>query len=124
MRRLSQGICHATIPAALMKDHGRWMRDLLAKTPSTTLSNILMRIPDKVCAAGFSVFPEDTQLRLFALVGEAKAGRVREEIKIEARRRTSAVSRSRLVRSFITYFEHRAPQAPSVWIRPIRRRLK
>jgi hypothetical protein len=105
-----------------MKDHGRWMRDLLARTPSARLSNILMRIPDKVCAAGFSALPDDTQNRLYALVGGTKAARIREEIRIEGRRRTSAVARARLLRSFLAYFEHRAPRAPSVWVRPIRRR--
>jgi hypothetical protein len=106
----------------MMTDHGRSLRDLLARTPSTTLSNILMRIPDKVCAAGFSALPEEVQRRLYALVGDTKAARIREEIRIEARRRTSAVARARLLRSFLSYFQHRAPKAPAVWIRPIRRR--
>jgi len=98
------------------------MRDLLARTPSAALSNILMRIPDKVCAAGFSALSDDMQDRLSALVGVTKAARIREEIRLEARRRTSPVARARLFRSFLAYFEHRAPRAPSVWIRPVRRR--
>jgi len=105
-----------------MRDHGRWMRDLLSRTPSAALSNILMRIPDKVCAAGFSALSDDMQERLFTLVGDTKAARIREEIRIEARRRTSKVTRARLLRSFLAYFEHRPPPAPSVWIRPIRKR--
>ena len=100
------------------------MRDLLFRTPSAALSNILMRIPDKVCAAGFSALSDDVQRRLYALVGDTKAVRIREEIRIEARRRTSPVARARLLRSFLAYFEHRAPRAPSVWIRPIRRQKK
>ncbi len=106
----------------MTRDHGRWMRDLLLRTPSAALSNILMRIPDKVCAAGFSALPDDTQARLFALVGDTKASRIREEIRIESRRRTSAVARARLLRSFLAYFEHRSPRAPSIWIRPVRKR--
>jgi hypothetical protein len=106
----------------MMTDHGRSLRDLLARTPSTTLSNILMRIPDKVCAAGFSTLSDDLQRGLYALVGETKAARIREEVRIEARRRTTAAARARLVRSFLAYFQQRAPRAPAVWIRPIRRR--
>ncbi len=105
-----------------MKDHQRSIRDLVARTDSTTLSNTLMRIPDKVCAAGFSTLPDDLRSRLYALVGETKAARIREEIRIETRRRTSAIVHSRLVRSFLSYFDARAPGAPTVWVRPVRRR--
>ncbi len=80
-----------------------------------------MRIPDKVCAAGFSALPEDARDRLYALVGSVKAGRIQEEVRIESRRRTSPLVRSRLLRSFLSYFTASAPGAPKVWIRPIRR---
>jgi Mg/Co/Ni transporter MgtE len=106
----------------MLKDPTRSIRDLLTRTPSTALSNILMRIPDKVCAAAFSALSKDAQRRLFALIGETKANRIREEIRIETRRRTSAVTRTRLLRSFLSYFEHPRPGAPTVWVRPIRRR--
>lgn len=109
---------------AQMIDHQRSIRDLISRTHATTLSNILMRIPDKVCAAGFSALPDDIRSRLYALVGETKAARIREEIRIETRRRTSATVRSRLLRSFLAYFDIRAARAPRVWIRPVRRREK
>ena len=108
--------------AQMMKDPARSLRDLILRTPATALSNILMRIPDKVCAAGFSMLPDEVRDRLYALMGGTKATRIREEIRIETRRRTSVAVRTRLLRSFVSYFEHPAPGAPSVWVRPIRPR--
>jgi Mg/Co/Ni transporter MgtE len=105
----------------MMRDQKRSLRDLVARTDATKLQNILMRIPDKVCAAGFSVISDTERARLYALVGEKKAARIREEIHIETRRRTSVTVRSRLVRSFLSYFDLRSPGAPKVWVRPIRR---
>ncbi len=108
----------------MMKDPARSLRDLVSRTPATALSNILMRIPDKVCAAGFSTLPDDMRHRLYALTGNTKAARLREEIRIETRRRTSAAIRARLLRSFVSYFERPAPGAPTVWVRPVRTRQK
>jgi len=106
----------------MMKDPQRSLQDLIAATDTTTLSNVLMRIPDKVCAAGFSILADDVRARLYTLIGDTKAQRIREEIRIEARRRTNAAVRARLVRSFLAYFKQRAPRAPAIWIKPIRRR--
>ena len=105
----------------MMKDSSRSVRDLIARTDATRLQNTLMRIPDKVCAAGFSAVPEDVRDRLYHLLGNVKAARIKEEIRIESRRRTSPLVRSRLLRSFLSYFTASSPGAPRVWIRPIRR---
>ncbi len=101
-------------------DFLRAIRDHLARTEQTRLQNILMRIPDKVCAAAFSILSDHARERLLALVADAKASRIREEIRLEGRRRTSPLVRARLLRSFLSYFSHGAARAPRVWIRPIR----
>ncbi len=101
-------------------DLPRAVRDVLAGTGLTKLQNILMRIPDKVCAAAFSTLTDHARVRLYALVADAKASRIREEIRLEARRRTSPLVRARLLRSFLSYFSHGTARAPRVWIKPIR----
>ena len=106
----------------MMKDSPRVIRDLIARTHPTRLQNILMRIPDKVCAAGLSTLGEEARARLYALVAETKAARIREEMRLEGRRRTSPAARARLIRSFLAYFDAGAARAPHVWIRPLRRR--
>ena len=77
----------------------RSIRDLISGTDATRLQNILMRIPDKVCAAAFPTLSDALQDRLYTLMGATKAARVREEIRIEARRRTSAAVRATTKRS-------------------------
>ncbi|HUI72180.1 MAG TPA: hypothetical protein VL354_16795 [Spirochaetia bacterium] len=105
-----------------MKDLERSVRDLVGSTDATTLSNVIMRVPDKVCAAAFAILSDDARARLYAVIGDTKAHRIREEIRIETRRRTSAAVRAGLVRVFLAYFRHRATAAPRIWIRPMRRR--
>jgi len=105
-----------------MRDSPRSIRDLVARTDATRLSNILMRIPDKVCAAAFATLPEATRARLYALLAPVKAERIREEIRIEARRRTSALAKARLLHSFLAYFAPGAARAPRMWVRPIKRK--
>jgi len=104
-----------------MRDVLRSIRDVLSRTDATRLQNILMRIPDKVCAAAFPTLSDALRDRLYALMGATKAARVQEEIRIEARRRTSAVVRGRLLRSFLAYLTPGATSAPRVWIKPVRR---
>ena len=105
-----------------MRDFPRALDDVLARTDTTRLQNTLMRIPDKVCAAAFSTLSEDIRGRLYALVADVKAARVREEIRLEGRRRTSAAVRGRLLRSFLGYFASGAARSPRVWIRPLGRK--
>jgi len=105
-----------------MRNILRSIRELLSGTDATRLQNILMRIPDKVCAAAFPTLPDALCDRLYALMGATKAARVQEEIRIEGRRRTSASVRARLLRSFLAYLTPGPTSAPRVWIKPIRRK--
>ncbi len=110
------------MPALTTGDFPRAVRELLARTEAARLQNVLMRIPDKVCAAAFSILTDHARQRLYALVADVKALRIREEIRLEERRRTSPLVRARLLRSFLSYFNRAGAPAPKVWIRPIRRR--
>jgi hypothetical protein len=87
------------------------------------LQTTLMLMPDKVCAVAFAVLGEQRRRSLCALLGETKARRIREEIGLEARRRTSGIVRARILRAFTSYF--RSPSrgrksTSTIWIRPKR----
>jgi hypothetical protein len=87
------------------------------------LKTTLMLMPDKVCAVAFSQLGEQRRQSLYAVLGQAKADRIREEIRLEARRNTSALTRARILRAFAVYF--RGPSrgrtgASTIWIRPKR----
>jgi hypothetical protein len=87
------------------------------------LQTTLMLMPDKVCAVAFAALGEQRRQSLYALLGEAKAQRVKEEIRLEARRKTSALVRARIIRAFLAYFHTpgRARKSSStIWIRPKR----
>ena len=71
----------------MTKDLERSLRDLMEAVNGATLSNIVMRIPDKLCAAAFSMLSDDVRDRLYEVIGTTKAARIREEIRIERRRR-------------------------------------
>ena len=105
-----------------MKDAALHIRELIARTERTMLQNILMRIPDKVCAVALATLPDDSRASLYALIAGSKASRIREEIRLESRRRTSATVRDRLMRSFLSYFDSDARRGPKVWIRPLRQK--
>ena len=84
------------------------------------LQNTLMRIPDKVCAVALAVLPREKRMLLYARIAGPKAARIEEEIALETRRRTSALVRARILRSFLSYFG-RARRVPGrIWIRPRR----
>jgi hypothetical protein len=87
------------------------------------LQTTLMLMPDKVCAVAFSLLGEQRRRSLYAILGPAKADRIREEIRLEARRKTSALTKARILRAFTAYF--RSPSrgsagAGTLWIRPKR----
>ncbi len=103
-----------------MRDSAQAIRDLIRSTGRTALQNILMRIPDKVCAAALSSLGESERAPLYALMAGSKAGRIREEIRLGARRRMTPSVRSRLIRSFVSYFRAGPTRGPRVWLRPIR----
>ncbi len=105
-----------------MKDMARRVQDLIDRTGWTRLQNTLMRIPDKVCSAVFAGLGEDQRAPLYRLLSESKVHRIREEMRLETRRRTAAAVRARLIRSFFAYFEEAARRGPKIWIRPIRRK--
>ena len=105
-----------------MKDAALRIREIVERTERTMLQNILMRIPDKVCATALAALPDESRTSMYALIADSKAHRIREEIRLESRRRTSAAVRDRLMRSFLSYFDMDAQRGPRVWIRPLRRR--
>lgn len=111
---LRAGLGHVEREAALV-------RQCLSGADSTTLQNILMRIPDKVCAVALSALPEEERTPALARMAPIKAERIREEIRLEARRRTTALVRGRIVRSFLSYFGRAKAAGGPIWIRPKKR---
>jgi hypothetical protein len=87
---------------------------------STTLQNILMRMPDKVCAVALAMLSESQRLSLYPLIAGTKAARVKEEMRLEKGRRTSPLVRARIIRSFLSYFGQAAKVPGTIWIRPRR----
>ncbi len=96
--------------------------EAVSSADAALLQNTLMRIPDKVCAVALSALPREKRMLLYARIAGPKAGRIEEEIALETRRRTSALVRARIIRSFLSYFG-RARKVPGrIWIRPRRDR--
>jgi hypothetical protein len=110
---------HARVSSA-----GALVRKCLAGVDSTTLQNILMRMPDKVCAVGLASLAEEERLPAYALIAPTKALRIKEEIRLEMRRRTTPLMRGRIIRVFLSYFgKARASTGATgpIWIRPRKR---
>jgi hypothetical protein len=94
--------------------------DAVSRADAALLQNTLMRMPDKVCAVALATLPREKRLVIYSRIAGPKASRIEEEIRLEARRRTSALVRARILRSFLSYFG-RAPRAPgTIWIKPIK----
>jgi hypothetical protein len=87
---------------------------------ATALQNTLMRMPDKVCAAGFALLSPEERRPLYAVLASAKTARIEEEIRLEARRRTSALMRARLLKMFLSYFGAARATPGTIWIKPRR----
>jgi hypothetical protein len=103
-----------------VKDAAASVWTCVSATSRTSLQNILMRMPDKVCAVAFAALSENQRVSLYPLIAGPKAARVREEMRLEKGRRTSAVVRARILRTFLSYFG-KATRAPgTIWIRPRR----
>jgi hypothetical protein len=92
----------------------------MSGTGRTALQNILMRMPDKVCAVALATLAESQRLSVFPLIAGAKAARVREEMRLERARRTSPLVRARILRTFLSYFGKAARTPGTIWIRPRR----
>jgi hypothetical protein len=86
----------------------------------TTLQNVLMRMPDKVCAVALSMLTETQRLALYPLIAGPKAARVREEMRLEKGRRTSPLVHARIVRTFLSFFGQATRTPGTIWIRPRR----
>jgi hypothetical protein len=97
------------------------IRDCLRGTDRTTLQNILMRMPDKVCGVGLAALAPEERDPVYALIAAPKAARVREEIRLEALRRTTPLVRGRIIRSFLSYFGKARKTGGAIWIRPKKR---
>ncbi len=94
--------------------------EAVSSADGATLQNTLMRVPDKVCAVALAALPREKRMMLYARIAGPKAARIEQEIALESRRRTSALVRARIMRSFLSYFG-RARKVPGrIWIRPRR----
>jgi hypothetical protein len=93
---------------------------LIARTDKTVLQNVLMRIPDKVCAAALATITEDQRAPMYSIIAESKAARIREEIRLESRRRTSPAVRMKLIAGFFSFFESGPRPRVRPYIKPIR----
>ncbi len=100
------------------------VRECLRKTNATALQNILMRMPDKVCAVALSTLTPEERAPVYALIAPQKASRIKEEIRLEAMRSTTPLVRGRIMRTFLSYFGKARPaggKAGPIWIRPKKR---
>jgi hypothetical protein len=96
--------------------------DAVSSADAALLQNTLMRMPDKVCAVALATMPKEKRMVIYSRIAGPKAARIEEEIGLESRRRTSALVRARIIRSFLSYFG-RARRVPGrIWIKP--RRIK
>ena len=94
--------------------------DAVSAAEGAHLQNTLMRIPDKVCAVALAALPREKRLMIYSRIAGPKAARIEEEIVLEGRRRTSALVRARLLRSFLSYFGRARRVSGRIWIRPRR----
>jgi hypothetical protein len=108
-------------PVDVMSETVRAIRECVARTHATMLQNILMRMPDKVCALGFQALPESTREELYALIAPLKAARIKEEIRLEARRRTGIAVKEKILRGFLSYFGEAEKLKKRIYIRPKRK---
>jgi hypothetical protein len=98
------------------------IRDCVGRTDATRLQNILMRIPDKVCAVALGTMDEEKRRALYALIAPLKAARIEEEIRLEARRRTAPAVRTKILRGFLSYFGEAERLKKRIYIRPKERK--
>jgi hypothetical protein len=101
-------------------DYSALVWDCVSRADRTTLQNVLMRMPDKVCALAFATLTEERRQSLYALIAGPKTARIVEEIRLESRRRTSALVRGRILRTFLSYFGRARKAGGTIYIRPRR----
>jgi hypothetical protein len=77
-------------------------------------------MPDKVCAVALATLPLEKRFAVYSRIATTKAARIEEEIKLEARRRTSTLVRVRIIRFFFSYFGTARSTSSTIWIRPIK----
>jgi len=105
-----------------MKDPAEAVLACIEGADRTSLQNILMRMPDKVCAVALATLPRERRDTVYALVARPKAERIEEEIRLESRRRTSEMMRARIIRTFLSYFGRARSLPGRIYIRPRRAR--
>ena len=103
-----------------MKDAGAKVWACVSGTGRTDLQNILMRMPDKVCAVALAALSESQRLSVYPLIAGPKAARVREEMRLERTRRTSPLVHARILKTFLSYFGKADRTPGTIWIRPRR----
>ena len=97
----------------------------LGRTDPARLQNTLMAMSDKICAVALATLPEERRDAVYALIAPTKARRIREEIRLETRRRTARAVRDRIIREFLKGFDAGPKTRPTIYIRPKREsRLK
>jgi hypothetical protein len=101
-----------------MSDEVRLIREYVSRTDGTRLQNILIRVPDKVCAFALHTLDEQARLQLYGLIAPMKADRIKEEIRLEARRKTSPAVRVKILRGFLSYFGEAESLTKQIYIRP------
>jgi hypothetical protein len=103
-----------------VKDAAAKVWACVSGTSRTALQNILMRMPDKVCAVAMATLSENQRLSVYPLIAGPKAARVAEEMRLERGRRTSPLVHARILRTFLSYFGQAARTPGRIWIRPRR----
>jgi hypothetical protein len=103
-----------------VKDAAARIWTCVSATSRTSLQNILMRMPDKVCAVALAALSESQRLSVYPLIAGPKAARVKEEMRLEKTRRTSPLVRARIVKTFLSYFGQETRTPGTIWIRPRR----
>jgi hypothetical protein len=94
--------------------------DAVSAADAALLQNTLMRMPDKVCAVALATLPREKRMVIYSRIAGPKAARIEEEIRLEERRRTTALVRARIIRSFLSYFGRARKVSGRIWIRPKR----
>jgi hypothetical protein len=79
-------------------------------------------MPDKVCAVGLAALSPEEREPVYAVIAPQKALRIREEIRIEALRRTTALVHGRITRTFLSFFGKARSPGGRIWVRPKRDR--
>ncbi len=108
----------SVIDCATVTDWAAAVTACVGGSDQARLQNTLMAMSDKVCAVALSALREEQRDAVYALIAPAKAKRIREEIRLESRRRTPLAVRDRIIRDFLKSFEGGPKPRPKIYIRP------